>query len=90
MVLQQVLNKGGGAGIVLDRMTPFITSGEVGGYAFTLANSAKDLGYYREMCANLNAEATIAASVHNTFTQQVTNGNADSYVPWLIEYLSQG
>ena len=70
-------------------MTPFMETGEVGSFAFTLANSAKDLGYYNEMCTNLEAEASIAKSIHNTFTTQVNDGNAESYVPWLIEYLSK-
>jgi len=87
-VLLQVLNDGGGAGIVLDRMTPFMETGEVSSFAFTLANSTKDLEYYNEMCANLKAEASIAKSIHNTFATQVNEGNAESYLPRLIEYLS--
>ena len=86
-VLQQVLAAGGGASVVLDRMTPFMLQKEVGGFAFTLANSAKDLGYYTQMCSELNAQANIAHSINETFSEQVAQGNGDAFVPYLIDFL---
>ena len=86
-VFHDVLAKGGGSSVVLDRMEPFIVNGEVGNFAFTLANSAKDLGYYTQMCLDLNATATVAESINNTLEKQVDEGNGKAFVPQLINFL---
>lgn len=87
VVLHDVLAKGGGAGVVLDRMAPFILEQDIGKFAFTLSNSAKDLGYYTQMCADLTASSTVANAIHATLDEQVQSGNGDSFVPHLIDFL---
>ena len=52
-ILHDVLAHGGGAGVALDRLSPFILRGRDRRFRFTLANSAKDLGYYCTMAENL-------------------------------------
>jgi len=86
-VFHNVLESGGGAGVVLDRMAPFIVNKDVGAFVFTLNNSAKDLGYYTQMCTDLNAHSTVAAAVSATLDNQVEQGNGDAFVPYLIEFL---
>jgi len=85
--LHEVLAAGGGAGIVLDRMTPFILDNDIGNFAFTVSNSAKDLGYYTNMCKDLEASSAVAEAVAKTFSDQVENGNSEAYVPQMIEFL---
>ena len=87
-VFHDVLAKGGGAGVVLDRMAPYILNKDPGGLLFTLANSAKDLGYYAQMCSDLKTQSTVAEAVGATLTDQVQKGHGDAYVPQLINYLA--
>ncbi len=86
-LFQSVLAKGGGAGVVLDRMTPYIIDQDVGVFEFTVSNSAKDLSYYTTMCEDLNAESGIANAVGALFSDQVAKGNESAFVPELISLL---
>ncbi len=86
-ILHDVLAHGGGAGVVLDRLSPFILKQEIGGFHFTLANSAKDLDYYCTMAENLKAASAIAESVKDTYKAAVDSGNASDFVPVLIRLL---
>ncbi len=86
-VLHNVLAKGGGAGVVLDRMAPFILSEDASNLAFTIANSAKDLSYYSQMCEDLSATNTVAKAINTTMQQQLDNGNGAVFVPNLIKLL---
>ena len=86
-VFHDVLDHGGGAGVVLDRLTPFILDGEFGSFRFTLANSAKDLDYYCKMASDLEAVSTVANAVSSTYASEVAKGNEARFVPELIELL---
>ncbi len=86
-VLQDVLAHGGGAGVVLDRISPFILRQETGSFRFTLANSSKDLDYYCTMAGDLKAASAIAGSVRDTYKAEVDKGNAARFVPELIKLL---
>ena len=87
--LHDVLANGGGASVVLDRMTPFMLNEDVGAFVFTLANSAKDLGYYTQMCKDFNTEHTVATAVDDLYSEQVKQGHGEQYVPHLISYLNK-
>ncbi len=87
-ILHDVLAHGGGAGVVLDRLSPFILKQETGGFRFTLANSFKDLDYYCTMAGDLKAAAAIAGSVRDTYKAEVDGGNASRFVPELIKLLA--
>jgi len=86
-VFHDVLAKGGGAGVVLDRMAPYILNKDAGGLLFTLANSAKDLGYYFQMCSDLSASDNVAEAISATLTDQVQQGHGDEFLPQMIDYL---
>lgn len=85
-VLLEILGKGGGAGVVFDRLKPFIEAGDCASFTFSMANAAKDMGYYQAMADGLGAQATIASSVGAVFDQAVHN-RPDAKVPELIELL---
>jgi 3-hydroxyisobutyrate dehydrogenase len=87
-ILHSVLAHGGGAGVTLDRLSPFILREETGALRFTLANSAKDLDYYCSMAGNLKAASAIAGSVRDTYKAEVERGNASRFVPELIKLLA--
>jgi 3-hydroxyisobutyrate dehydrogenase-like beta-hydroxyacid dehydrogenase len=86
-VLHDVLGHGGGAGVVLDRLSPFILKGETGNFRFTLANACKDIDYYSTMAGDLAASSRIANSVRATYKAAVESGNASKFVPELITLL---
>ncbi len=62
----EVLAKGGGGGIALERIKPFLLSGDTGGLRFSVANACKDLGYYNTMASDANASRELAAAVLST------------------------
>lgn len=57
--LMNVLSTGGGDGVVLNRLKPYIETHDDSGFRFSLANALKDLSYYTTM-------AREAGSLHGT------------------------
>ncbi len=88
-ILTDVLANGGGASVVLERMTPYMLTGDVGAFSFSLANSAKDMGYYTQMCKDLDAADSVAAAVDTVYSKQVESGHGEAYVPQLIKLLDR-
>jgi 3-hydroxyisobutyrate dehydrogenase-like beta-hydroxyacid dehydrogenase len=86
-VFVEVLTKGGGAGVALDRLKPFILNGDASGLRFTIANALKDLSYYNDMAVHINASNHIAAAVKLTLQSAAEQGQAQSYMPELIAAL---
>jgi 3-hydroxyisobutyrate dehydrogenase-like beta-hydroxyacid dehydrogenase len=86
-VFVNVLSKGGGGGIALERLKPYILNGDATGLRFTIANALKDLGYYNDMAADVKAISQIAAAVKATLQRAVDQGHGQSYVPALIAAL---
>lgn len=88
-VFADVLAKGGGGGVALERLKPFITQRDPSALRFAMSNAQKDLGYYSEMAHDIGAAQGIADAVHGTFAQAVEQGGAQRFVPELIELLAQ-
>jgi 3-hydroxyisobutyrate dehydrogenase-like beta-hydroxyacid dehydrogenase len=70
--LLEVLGNGGGGGVILERLRPFIEHDDPSGFQFSVANASKDIGYYCSMTQDLGSENSIAdaigelyASVHD-------------------------
>ncbi|NWN81683.1 MAG: NAD(P)-dependent oxidoreductase [Halomonas sp.] len=83
--LLEVLGKGGGGGVVFERMRPFIETGDPSGFRFSVANATKDLGYYHTMTDALGAQRDVAEAVvglYRSIDQQ------DLLVPELIDVLA--
>lgn len=83
-----VLAAGGGKGVTLDRLAPFILEGDAGSLRFTISNAAKDIDYYTAMLEHLGGAATIANAVRDVYKSEVAEGNGDRFVPSLIEILA--
>ncbi len=88
-VFVDVLAKGGGASAALERLKPFILSGDSSGLKFAMGNAQKDLGYYNEMASDSAAVAAIAQAVHSTYEQAAIEGGAAAMVPELIAMLAK-
>jgi 3-hydroxyisobutyrate dehydrogenase-like beta-hydroxyacid dehydrogenase len=83
-----VLAKGGGGGVALDRIKPFLLAGDTSGLRFSLANACKDLGYYAAMASDASAHRDIAAAVLATL--ETARAQApDALVPELARLLGQ-
>jgi 3-hydroxyisobutyrate dehydrogenase-like beta-hydroxyacid dehydrogenase len=75
-VFSDVLAKGGGGGAALERVRPFLVSGETAGLTFHMSNALKDLGYYVAMTQDVSAVNGIADSVKTTYSKGVELGGA--------------
>ncbi|MCL4182628.1 MAG: NAD(P)-dependent oxidoreductase [Burkholderiaceae bacterium] len=86
-VLLDVLSKGGGHSVVLDRMRPFLEARDDSGFRFTLANAAKDTGYYVAMAEELDAARTTAEAIRQTYVW-AAQAHAQAAVPALVDLLA--
>lgn len=86
-VFVEILEKGGGKGVVLDRFKPQLLEGLADGMRFSIANADKDMGYYLELAQQLNVSTRAAAAVRETYRSQVDAGQGDRFVPELVTLL---
>lgn len=85
-VLLDVLTKGGGGGVVLERLRPYIESGDSSGFNFAISNALKDITYYHTMSTEAGATHDVALGVLNAYaTGSATDPSAK--VPELIDIL---
>lgn len=87
-VFVEVLAKGGGAGVTLERMRPFLEHGDDSGLKFALSNAVKDLGYYATMAADSGAVQTIAQAVRLDLEFGVQALGGERFVPALVDALA--
>jgi 3-hydroxyisobutyrate dehydrogenase-like beta-hydroxyacid dehydrogenase len=86
-ILIDVLAKGGGGGAALQRMSPFLLTGNPSDVPFFIGNAAKDLGYYRQTAEAAGVYRTIADAVGRTLEAAVADGHGQYFVPQLAELL---
>lgn len=89
-VFVEVLAKGGGGGIALDRLKPYLLAHDASGLRFSIANAAKDLGYYNTMASDAGAEKAVAAAVLGTLQQALARSGQAALVPELVSLLGPG
>jgi 3-hydroxyisobutyrate dehydrogenase len=85
-----VLASGGGASVALDRLSPFIVSGDREALPFAISNALKDFDYYRQMSAQAGAQVEIADGVYSALSKVVEKGAGDAYVPELVQHFRKG
>lgn len=66
-VFVDILAKGGGRGVALERIAPYLVSQETAQLRFSVVNAAKDASYYQAMAAACGATDTVAAAMLATF-----------------------
>ena len=84
-----VLAKGGGGGIALERIKPYLLAGDPSGLRFSIANARKDLDYYRAMASDAGSPKQLAAAVLSTLQSAVEQGKGDAFVPELVSILGR-
>ena len=88
-VLIEILSKGGGDGVVLGRLRPYIESHDASGFRFTIANALKDMGYYTTMAQETGAPHGAAEAVRRAYESASDAGLAQSPVPELVKFLAE-
>lgn len=83
----EVLAKGGGGGIALDRLKPYLLASDPSGLRFSIANARKDLDYYNAMASDAGASRHIAAAVLETLEGALAKSNPNAFVPELVDLL---
>ena len=86
-VFAEVLTKGGGGGVALERLKPYLLEQDPSSLRFFMSNAQKDLSYYNTMAAETGAVREIGAAVLHTYDQAVDQGGGDRYVPELVSLL---
>ena len=84
-----VLAKGGGGGIALERLKPYLLAGDSTGLRFSIANARKDLDYYNQMAGDAGAAKDIAAAVLATLEGALVHGAGDALLPELVGLLGE-
>jgi len=87
-VLVEILEKGGGDGVILKRLSPYIVSRDSTGFRFSIANALKDMGYYTTMAREADAARAMAEAARQTYAAALKNGPDQSTVPELVTILS--
>jgi 3-hydroxyisobutyrate dehydrogenase-like beta-hydroxyacid dehydrogenase len=72
--LVEVLAKGGGGSVALERLKPYLLQNDSSSLRFAMANAQKDLSYYQTMARDAGAVAEIADAVLATYAQGVADG----------------
>lgn len=85
----EALALGGGWGAALERLKPFLASGDSSNMAFSVANARKDLGYYNAMAAESGADRTVAAAVERTLEQAVADGASQVLMPEMVALIEK-
>lgn len=88
-VFVEVLAKGGGEGVILNRLRPYIESRDGSGFRFSIANALKDMSYYTTMAQEAGAMHGTAEAIRQTFENAIKEGPAQSTVPELITILAE-
>jgi 3-hydroxyisobutyrate dehydrogenase len=83
-----VLAKGGGAGVILERLRPFIERGDNSGFRFTISNALKDMTYYDAMASEVGASHATASAIRDTYAGAYGQ-RSDGTVPELVALLAE-
>jgi len=88
-VFCEVLAAGGGGGVVLERLRPFIEEGSVAHFRFSMSNALKDLDYYCTMAEQQGGRHLVAQSVRKLYLRANEAGLGHAPVPELVDHLGK-
>lgn len=86
--LYNVLAAGPNHSGMMDFIRNYAHSGQID-LAFSIANGAKDVGYYRQMTTDLGARSRMSGAADGTLREAKDNGFGDHMVPEMVDYLSK-
>ncbi|MGE3872660.1 MAG: NAD(P)-dependent oxidoreductase [Parvibaculaceae bacterium] len=79
-----MLNGSGNSGVLRKMMEPAL-AGDFDGYKFTLANAAKDIGYYSALAQELGQLTPLTEAVEQIFAKAVATGHGGRNVSHLLD-----
>jgi 3-hydroxyisobutyrate dehydrogenase-like beta-hydroxyacid dehydrogenase len=79
-----MLNGSGNSGVLRKMVEPALR-GDFDGYRFSLANAAKDIGYYADLAEGLGCATPLAEAVAQVFHQAVETGHGGRNVSHLLD-----
>jgi 3-hydroxyisobutyrate dehydrogenase-like beta-hydroxyacid dehydrogenase len=74
--------------VALDRIKPYLLARDASGLRFSIANAAKDLGYYNAMAQGAGARKDIAAAVLATLESALAKSGPAALLPELATLLA--
>ena len=83
--LYEVMQNGSGNSGVLRKMMDAALAGDFDGYKFSLANAAKDIGYYASLADELGQLTPLTQAVEQIFAEAVATGHAGRNVSHLLD-----
>jgi 3-hydroxyisobutyrate dehydrogenase-like beta-hydroxyacid dehydrogenase len=86
-VFIDVLAKGGGGGMALERLKPYLLTKDTSGLRFSIANAKKDMGYYTTMAGDAQSPLAIAAAVLDTLQGADAKAAPGALLPELVSLL---
>jgi 3-hydroxyisobutyrate dehydrogenase len=89
-IFVEALASGGGAGVILNRLRPYIEARDDSAFRFFISNAGKDMGYYTAMAEELGAMHLTADAVLQAYEFAGKAGGAQATVPELITLLAGG
>ena len=79
-----MLNGSGNSGVLRKMVAPALT-GDFDGYLFSIANAAKDIGYYMGLAEKLGCSGPLAQAVAEVFNEAVRHGHGERNVSHLLD-----
>ncbi|MEM7497575.1 MAG: NAD(P)-dependent oxidoreductase [Pseudomonadota bacterium] len=73
---------------MMDFIKAYATEGKID-LAFSIANAAKDVGYYRGMAEELGMRSYMSGCAHELLSTARDDGYADKLVPQMVDYLTE-
>jgi len=83
--LYEVMLNGSGNSGVLRKMVASALDGDFDGYRFSIANAAKDIGYYSDLAEKLHCATPLSEAVAQVFAKAVQTGHGGRNVSHLLD-----
>lgn len=83
--LYDVMLNGSGNSGVLRKMVPSALAGDFDGYRFSIANAAKDIGYYNALAEHLGCQTPMSLAVAQLFERALQTGHGGRNVSHLLD-----
>ncbi|MBP9173066.1 MAG: NAD(P)-dependent oxidoreductase, partial [Rhizobiales bacterium] len=79
-----MLNGSGNSGVLRKMVAPALEE-DFEGYRFSLANAAKDIGYFKSLASGLGLETSLADAVQDVFAAALAKGQGHRNVSHLLD-----
>lgn len=87
--LYDVMSAGPLRSAMMDFVKAYGVDGDASQLGFSIRNASKDVGYYRQMSADLGAKSIMSTCTNEAFTKAVDQGRGDSMVSEMVDFFSE-